>query len=70
MARGENRGRTLAHVAVARILRQFGMINLDAASAKEVELPVPSGLGSGLRLVAFIQDTKTGHVVAAAQQNF
>ena len=70
VARGENGGRTLAHVAVARILRQVGMIDLDAASAKEITLPVQVGSGSGLRLVAFIQDAKTGHVVAVAQQKF
>ena len=70
VARGENGGRTLAHVAVARILRQVGMIDLDAASAKEITLPVQGGSGSGLRLVAFIQDAKTGHVVAVAQQKF
>jgi hypothetical protein len=68
VARGENGGRTLAHVAVARIIRQAGMIDLDAASTKEIVLPVQGGSGSGLRLVAFIQDTKTGHVVAVAQQ--
>jgi hypothetical protein len=66
--RGENGGRTLAHVAVARILRQVGMIDLDAASAKEIALPVQGGSGSGLRLVAFIQDARTGRVVAVAEQ--
>ena len=66
--RGENGGHTLVHVAVVRILRQVGMIDLDAASAKEIALPVQGGSGSGLRLVAFIQDAKTGHVVAAVQQ--
>ena len=68
VARGENGGRTLAHVAVARVLRQVGTIDFNSASTKEIALPVQSGSGSGLRVVAFIQDPKSGHVLGVAEQ--
>src|SRR5271156_4872584 len=43
VARGENAGRSLAHVAVTRVLKQVGTIDLDSASSKEIALPVPPG---------------------------
>jgi len=67
VARGENAGRSLAHVAVTRVLKQVGAIDLDSATAKDVTLSVPSGT-NGSRLVAFIQDPKSGHVLAVAAQ--
>ena len=61
VARGENAGRTLPHVAVTRVLRQVGAANLDDASAKEVTLTIHPGTGAnGSRLVAFIQDPRSG----------
>ncbi len=67
VARGENAGRSLAHVAVTRVLKQMGTIDLDSATAKDVTLSVPSGT-NGSRLVAFVQDPKSGHVLAVAVQ--
>jgi hypothetical protein len=67
VARGENSGRSLAHVAVARVLKQVGTIDLDSATAKDVTLSVQSG-ANGSRLVAFVQDPKSGHVLAVAVQ--
>ena len=69
MARRENTGRTLPHVAVTRVLRQVGTANLDDVSAKEVTLTIHPGTGAnGSRLVAFIQDPRSGHVLAVAEQ--
>ena len=68
VARGENGGRTLAHVAVTLVLKQVGAINFNAASTKEIALPVQSGSGNGLRVVAFIQDPKSGRVLGVAEQ--
>ena len=68
VARGENGGRTLAHVAVTRVLREVGAIDLEAGSAKEITLPVEAGNDRGLRFVAFIPDAKSGHILAVAQQ--
>ena len=68
VARGENGGRTLAHVAVTRVLKEVGVIDLDAPSAKAVELPLIAGSEGGLRLVAFLQDARSGHVLGVTQQ--
>jgi hypothetical protein len=57
-------------VAVTRVLKQAGKIDFDTASTKEVTLPVQAGSESGLRLVAFIQDPKTGHVLGVTEQKF
>jgi hypothetical protein len=67
VARGENGGHTLSHVAVTRVLKQVGPIDLGA-SVKEIVLPIQQGSGNGLRLVAFIQDSRSGRVLGVAQQ--
>lgn len=67
--RGENGGRVLTHVAVTRVLKQVGTVNLDSASAKDVTVSLEPGAGlNGLRLVVFVQDPKTGHVRGVAEQ--
>jgi hypothetical protein len=64
---GENAGHSLAHVAVARTFRQIEAIGLDRASTKQIALEVqPGSETAGLRLIAFVQDRKTGHVIGAA----
>jgi hypothetical protein len=69
VARGENAGRALAHVGVVRVLKQVGEIDLNNMSSKDVTLPVAAGAGaSGLRLVAFLQDPRSGHVLGVAAQ--
>jgi hypothetical protein len=68
VARGENGGRTLTHVAVTRVLKQVGQVDFDVASAKEVVVPVQPGSGNGLRVVAFIQDPKSGRVLGVVEQ--
>src|SRR5271155_3190422 len=67
VARGENGGHTLSHVAVTRVLKQVGPIDLGA-SVKEIALPIQQGSGNGLRLVAFIQDSRSGRVLGVAEQ--
>lgn len=69
VARGENAGRSLAHVAVVRALTQLGSINLKSPSFHEVNFSAPPGVGTnGLRLVAFLQDPGSGYVLGAALQ--
>jgi hypothetical protein len=69
VARGENAGRALAHVSVTRVLKQVGKIDLDNVSTRDVTLSVLPGAGSnGLRLVAFVQDAKSGHVLGVTAQ--
>jgi hypothetical protein len=68
VARGENGGRTLSHVAVTRVLKKVSSIDFDEPFAKDIVLPVPQGSGIGLRLVVFVQDPKSGHVLSVAEQ--
>ena len=70
VARGENAGRTLHHVAVVRVMKEFGG---DATDGRALKLPGGSLLhkeeASGpVRLVVFVVDHKTGHVLGAAEQ--
>ncbi len=67
VARGENAGRSLAHVAVTRVLKQVGTVDLDSASAKDFSVSVPLA-ANGSRIVAFLQDPKSGHVLGVAEQ--
>jgi hypothetical protein len=67
VATGENSGQSLAHVAVTRILKQVATIDLGSATAKDVTLPLQPE-PSGSRLVAFVQDPRSGHVLAVAVQ--
>jgi hypothetical protein len=68
VARGENAGRTLRHVAVVRSIKQLGR---DAADGRPLMLN-----GSGLqstpaakqRLVVFLVDPQTGHVEGVVEQ--
>jgi hypothetical protein len=65
VARGENAGRALTHVGVTRALRRVGTLDLGVATARDVTLAIQPEAGvNGLRLVAFIQDAKTGRVLA------
>jgi hypothetical protein len=64
VSRGENGGRRLHHVAVVRSLEALGK---QAGDGREVTLKLPGdGAGSPMRLVAFLVDRTSGHVVAIA----
>ena len=70
VARGENAGRTLHHTAVVRVMKEFGA---DAADGRQLKLPggpltQKAELTGNIRLVVFVVDRKTGHVMAAEQQ--
>jgi hypothetical protein len=45
----------------------LGTIELDSASAKDVTLSVQPG-ANGSRIVAFVQDPRSGHVLGVAVQ--
>jgi hypothetical protein len=69
VARGENTGLTLAHVAVVRSLTQIGTISLDSLFARDVTVSSQPGAGTnGLRMVAFLQDPVSGQILGAALQ--
>ena len=70
VSRGENQGRTLHHVAVVRVMKEFGA---DAADGRALKLGGGS-LDHGkeatgpVRLVVFQVDHYTGRVLAVAEQ--
>ena len=66
--RGENAGRTLSHVAVVRALIRVGPITGGASFSRDVNVPAPNGAAHPVRIVAFVQDNSTGHVLGVAQQ--
>ncbi len=70
VARGENAGRTLHHTAVVRVMKQFGA---DSTDGRQLKLPggpltQKTEAAGPVRLVVFLVDHKTGHVLGAAQQ--
>jgi hypothetical protein len=62
VARGENAGRTLSHVRVVRELKQLARVGDTTWSA---DVPLDGRLAR-LRLVAFVQEQSSGHILAAA----
>jgi len=67
VARGENAGRALAHVAVTRSLRLVGPVDMEHDAMRDIVLPVQSDAGTnGLRLIAFVQDRASGQILAVA----
>lgn len=63
---GENSGRKLQHVAVARSLRKCGTV---PAAGAQLQVTVPLEKGSEVdkqRVVVFLQEPGTGHVLGAA----
>jgi hypothetical protein len=69
VARGENAGRKLRHVAVVRSLEEFSEKALDG---RPLQLPLPDTLQSApneaFRLVVFLADRSSGHVLAIGEQ--
>jgi hypothetical protein len=70
VSRGENAGRTLHHVAVVRVMKEFGGDSADGRAMKLAGGPLDhkSEASGQVRLVVFAVDRKTGHVIAAAEQ--
>ena len=70
VASGENAGRTLHHVAVVRVLKDFGTKGLDGRPLRLSDSDLMHGADAKVpvRLVVFVEDRKTGHVLAVAEQ--
>jgi hypothetical protein len=67
--RGENAGEDLHHAAVVRSLRKVGeaALNREAAYSGEQDVQLdPAWKKENLRVVAFVQDAKTRHILGAA----
>ena len=68
VAHGENQGRTLKHVAVVTVLQEMGK---GSGDGRELTLKAPGNLQSAtgpVRLVVFLADRHTGHVLAVAEK--
>ncbi len=66
VARGENAGSTLKHVAVVRNLQNLGNLAPSAEFKKDLDFTV-EGAGAW-RVVVFAQDRLTGRILGVAQQ--
>ncbi len=64
---GENAGRSLSHVAVARAFIRVGAIGADGFS-KDLVVPLRSGGKNGLRIIAVVQDRSSRRVLGVTQQ--
>jgi hypothetical protein len=63
VARGENAGRTIDHVAVARVLVRVGKLDRSPLDQK-ITIPIPPGAPDRrLRIIVFAQDGHSGHIV-------
>jgi len=67
---GENAGRTLHHVAVVRVMKELGNESADGRPLKLAggDLNRKDESDGPVRLVVFLVDRKTGHVLGAAEQ--
>lgn len=63
VARGENAGRSLSHVAVVRSLVELGAPPKDY----RLKLPLPVDMPEKMRLILFLQDRKTGRVLGSTE---
>jgi hypothetical protein len=67
---GENAGRVLRHVAVARSILDAGSVNAADAFSRDITIDLPDGPGRDRRIIVFMQDVRTGHVLGVAQRRF
>jgi len=68
VARGENAGHQLTHVAVVRNLQRIATLEAGQSFNQEVSLPVAPGLmRDNLRVIAFLQESGQGRVLGAAE---
>jgi hypothetical protein len=69
VAAGENAGRTLHHVAVVRVMKEFGPEVADGRALKlSGDFSRKDESDGPIRLVVFYAERKTGRVLGAAEQ--
>lgn len=64
VAKGENQGRQLHHVAMLRTLRKIGSVKRGGSFSQAVPLPASA---AELRAIVFVQQGTTGPVLGAAE---
>jgi hypothetical protein len=70
VTRGENSGRTLRHVAVVRSLIRVGALPAQGAFVKALMLPLKNDNSQSWRVVVFLQDSGSKHILGAAEARF
>ena len=65
---GENSGRHLSHTAVVYSLAKVGKVSSGSAFARSIALPGHSKWGGSTRVIAFVQDPRSGRILGASQQ--
>jgi hypothetical protein len=67
--RGENEGKSLAHVAVVEYLSKVGVLNPGEKFSQEFRVPLKRELASNNdRVIVFVQESGNGKVVGATLQ--
>ena len=71
VTRGENAGRSLHHVAVARVFKDFGVVSAGAGRLIELSAAFPNEekQTGPLRLIVFLVNRGNGHVLAVAEED-
>lgn len=67
VTRGENSGHTLRYVAVVRTILLAGKTNAQGGFAKDLTLPLKGAESGAWRVVVFLQDSGSKHILGAAQ---
>jgi hypothetical protein len=67
--RGENSGRTLAHVAVARSIQQIAKLQSKAEQTVQIALPTSFREGQGHHLILFAQAPGNGRILGAESKS-
>lgn len=67
VTRGENSGRTLQHVAVVRALLLAGKTDAHGIFTRDLTVPLKDGDSGALRVVVFLQNAGSRHVLGVAQ---
>jgi len=69
VSRGENAGRKLSHVAVARTFKSVGALQGGDPFSRDIQVEVDKPKNSGgFRLIVFVQEPHQGKVIGAAEE--
>ena len=69
VAKGENAGRRLAHVAVVRSLSKVGKTEVGQPFSQDVSVKLDPGVDpASLRVIAFVQESGPGRILGATLQ--
>jgi hypothetical protein len=69
VAGGENGGRSLTHVAVARALFSVGTVKTGSSFSQDMVIPLPAHTpANGIRIVVFLQDDKSHKILGATEE--